>query len=58
MKPHKIIQNRTLCHRVTLDRKAIGERIAAARKARGWKQKQLAEAMGLSEACIVGWENG
>ena len=58
MKPRKIIQDRTKCHRVALDRKAIGGRIGDARRARGWTQKQLAEAMGLSHACIVGWECG
>jgi len=44
--------------RMDLDRKEVGRRIAKARRSRGWTQRDLAEAMGLSKACIVGWESG
>jgi len=48
--------------RMELDRKAIGKRIAKARRSRtpgrGWSQKDLAEAIGLSLHTIRGWENG
>src|SRR3990172_3966523 len=44
--------------RMELSRKEVGRRIAKARRSRGWTQKDLAEAMGLSKGCIVGWEYG
>jgi transcriptional regulator with XRE-family HTH domain len=53
-----MILDRTKAHRVELDCKAVGRSIAAARRSRGWTQKNLAEAMGQSLGCIVGWENG
>ena len=53
-----MIAERTKAHRVELDCKVVGRSIAAARRSRGWTQKELAEAMGVSWHTIVGWENG
>ena len=53
-----MIHDRTKAHRVELDCKAVGRSIAAARRSRGWTQKDLAEAMGVSWHTVVGWENG
>jgi len=54
-----MIAERTKAHRVELDCKAVGRSIAAARRSsRGWTQKALAEAMGVSWHTVVGWENG
>jgi len=53
-----MIAERTKVHRVELDCKVVGRSIAAARRCRKWTQKDLAEAMGRSLGCIVGWENG
>jgi len=44
--------------RVELARKEVGARIAKARRTRGWTQKDLAGAMGVSWHTVVGWENG
>ncbi|MEK6674655.1 MAG: helix-turn-helix transcriptional regulator [Planctomycetota bacterium] len=42
-----------------LSRIAIGERIRAARLSRGWLQRELAEALGLSgKSVIASWEGG
>lgn len=35
-----------------------GRRIAAARKARGWSQAELARQMGVTEATVSRWESG
>jgi transcriptional regulator with XRE-family HTH domain len=40
------------------DAKAIGMRIAKARRGRGWRQRDLAEAVGASLHTVTGWENG
>ena len=53
-----MIYARTKAHRVELDCKAVGRSIAVARRCRGWTQKELAEAMGVSWHTVVGWENG
>jgi transcriptional regulator with XRE-family HTH domain len=53
-----MIYDRTKAHRVELDCKAVGRSIAAARRSRGWTQKELAEAGGFSWHTVVGWENG
>jgi DNA-binding XRE family transcriptional regulator len=53
-----MILDRTKPHRVELDCKAVGRSIAAARRSRGWTQKELAEAGGFSWHTVVGWENG
>ena len=44
--------------RVELARKEVGARIAKARRTRGWTQKDLAGAMGVSWHTVVGWEGG
>jgi transcriptional regulator with XRE-family HTH domain len=36
----------------------IGERIAAARKARGWSQGELAVRLGVSRSAVAQWETG
>lgn len=38
--------------------KALGLRIAAARKAKGWKQKHLAVALKVEPVTISRWETG
>ena len=53
-----MIYKRTQVRRLILDPKAIGERIAKARKGRRWKQKQLAEACGVKENTVAMWEGG
>ena len=37
---------------------AIGARIAAARRARGWTQGGLAERVGVSRSAVAQWETG
>ena len=41
-----------------LDARAIGRRIAEARKKRDWRQCDLAAVLGMSKGAVVGWENG
>ena len=53
-----MIYDRTRKRRVTLDAKAIGKRIAKARKSRRWKQKHLAAAVGVQENTVANWEGG
>ncbi len=36
----------------------IGARIAAARRARGWTQGELAEQVGVSRSAVAQWETG
>lgn len=48
----------SLKRRDVADAKAIGLRIRAARKARGWKIRDLAEAVGRAEQTIACWECG
>ncbi len=48
----------TKSRRIGLDAKAIGKRIADARKARRWTVKQLSEALGIHESTIHGWTSG
>jgi transcriptional regulator with XRE-family HTH domain len=36
----------------------VGGRIAAARRARGWTQGELAEAVGVSRSAVAQWETG
>jgi transcriptional regulator with XRE-family HTH domain len=36
----------------------LGSRIAAWRKARGWSQRQLAEAVGVTVSAVSYWESG
>lgn len=48
----------TKSRRIGLDAKAIGKRIADARRARRWTVKQLAEALGMHESAIHGWTSG
>ena len=43
---------------VDLDAHAIGRRIRAARKSRGWKAKTLAEVTGLALGTITAFESG
>lgn len=43
---------------VDFDRKAIGKRIAAARRHRGWRQRDLADAIGVALGTVVAWECG
>jgi len=43
--------------RVEVARKKVGAAIARAWRTRGWTQKDLAAAMGVSWHTIVGWEN-
>lgn len=43
---------------MTTGRKAPGETIKELRKKRGLKQKEVAESLGLTEACISRYENG
>ena len=35
---------------------SLGQRIALARKAKGWSQQQLAESIGSSQSTVAGWE--
>ncbi len=46
------------CHPDPLNPKEIGARIASARKRRGWRQRDLATATGLSMGAVAGWECG
>jgi transcriptional regulator with XRE-family HTH domain len=43
---------------VPLDAKAIGRRIAATRRRRGWTQRQLAERVGVRENTVALYEGG
>lgn len=43
---------------MTAGRKTPGEIIKELRKRKGLKQKEVAEAVGLTEACISRYENG
>ena len=38
--------------------KAIGRNVRRLRKRRGWTVAQLAEAVGVSDGCVDGWEAG
>ncbi len=40
------------------DAKAIGRRIRATRKSRGWRIRDLAEAVGMKESTVACWECG
>jgi len=40
------------------DAKAIGLRIRAARKSRGWRIRDLAEAVGVAKSSVSCWESG
>jgi len=42
----------------TLDPLAVGRRIAAARRARAWKQRDLADAVGVAKPTVCQWETG
>ena len=53
-----MIYKRSKWFRVELDRKAVGGRIAKARRNRSWTQRDLAEAMGAALGTVIGWENG
>jgi len=53
-----MIYERSKWFRVELDHKAVGARIAKARRNRRWTQKDLAAAMGAALGTIIGWENG
>jgi len=53
-----MIYDRSKWFRMVLGRKEVGKRIAKARRSRGWTQRDLAEAMGVSWHTVVGWENG
>ncbi len=44
--------------RVEIDPKAIGQRIAEARRSREWKQADLAAAVGVKEGTVSNWEGG
>ncbi len=50
--------NRVKLNLPQLDPAAIGRRVKAARLARGWKQKHLAEAIGVRPLAISNWETG
>jgi len=54
----KMIYETTKRRRVTLDAKAIGRRIASARKSRKWTQKDLAEAVGVRPITVCNYECG
>ncbi len=41
-----------------LDPIAIGKRVRSARRSRGWKQRHLAEAIGVRPLAISNWETG
>ena len=41
-----------------MDAKAVGERIARARREKGWKQRQLAERLHISDRTVSKWERG
>ncbi len=43
---------------VVLNRKAIGKRIAVARKRRGWFQADLARLVGVAPSTVGAWESG
>ncbi len=43
---------------VVLNRKAIGKRIAVARKRRGWLQADLARLVGVAPSTVGAWETG
>jgi len=40
------------------DPRAIGRRIRAARKSRGWRIRDLADAVGVKEPTVKCWESG
>ena len=48
----------SLKRRDVADAKAIGLRIRAARKSRGWKLKDLADAVGRAKSSVSCWESG
>ncbi|MBU0718920.1 MAG: helix-turn-helix domain-containing protein [Planctomycetes bacterium] len=43
---------------IELDAKAIGKRIAKARRARKWRQRDLARVVGVSKSAVACWECG
>lgn len=44
--------------RIEIDPVAVGRRIAEARRCRGWRQADLAAALGFEENTIANWEGG
>lgn len=44
--------------KLTFVRKSIGERVRDARKAKGWSQQRLADAVKVSRAAVSQWESG
>jgi len=40
------------------ERKALGQRLAAVRHIKGWKQEFVAEQMGMTKAALSAWETG
>jgi len=43
---------------IELDAKAIGRRIAAARRSKRWRQADLATAVRVKEGTVANWEGG
>ena len=48
----------TKSQRPELDARGIGQRIRSARKARKWRHRDLADAVGLKPATVACWESG
>ncbi|MDO8632530.1 MAG: helix-turn-helix transcriptional regulator [Phycisphaerales bacterium] len=53
-----MIRPATAALNIPLDAKAIGKRIASARRAKRWRQADLATACGVTKSTICSWEIG